>query len=346
MRRWISIFLALTLSLFLVSGACTPAAPTAVTAADFYKNNTVTIIVPWSAGGSTDYAARLFASYWSEISGGTMTVKNKTGGTGMVGTNYIYAAEPDGLTIGVQEGPSMLSAALLDNPGVQYDPLEFNYIGLFGRESDVFTIAAGLPYESLEELRNAEGLKLGGISLTGMMAQGGALVAELLQLKDARLVIGYKGGTELGLALGRGEIDCIVFKISSTLEFMEKGFVKSPFFIMDRRGSEAFPDTPILAEVLELSPEQEKLFEAFLTLQTSKIFFAPPGTPEDRVQFLQDAFDQIVTTEGFLKQAGLRWPVWTEPLSGEEAVGQVEEAMGTPSEYRLRLAELVDKYAH
>ena len=71
-----------------------------------------------------------------------------------------------------------------------------------------------------------------------------------------------------------------------------------------------------------------------------------PGTPEDRLQFLRDAFDKIVTTEGFLEQAGLRWLIWTEPLSGKEAAGQVEAAMGIPPEYRLRLAELVNKYTN
>lgn len=346
MRRWILIILALILGLFVVSSACAPAAPVATTVADFYKNNTVTLVVPYSAGGGCDYTARLFASYWSEVSDGTMVVKNRPGGAGMVGTNDIYTAKPDGLTIGVHQTPVMLLAALLEDPGVHYDPLKFSYIGLLAREPSVFTIAAGLPYESVEELQKAEELKLCGISLAGTVSQGGALVAELLQLKDARLVTGYKGGTEVGLALGRGEVDCVAYPLAGTLEFMEKGYVKSPLFIMDRKVLESFPDTPILTEVLALSPEQEGLFEAFLTLESSKIFFAPPGTPEDRVQFLRDAFDKIVIMEGFLKQAGLRWPIWTEPLSGEEATRQVENAMSAPSQYRLRLAELVDKYAY
>jgi tripartite-type tricarboxylate transporter receptor subunit TctC len=91
-------------------------------AAQFYANNVTVAVVPYGAEGGVDFAARLFASYWSDVTGGSMIVKNKTGGGGLVGTNFAYNAKPDGKTIGTGIlGATVLAPALLKESGVQFD---------------------------------------------------------------------------------------------------------------------------------------------------------------------------------------------------------------------------------
>src|SRR3972149_1723027 len=90
------------LNLLLILGVLNPESAKASTAADFYAKKTVNVVVPFGAGGGVDYIARLFARYWPElVPGGTMLIKNMTGSGGIRGTNSVYSADPDGLTIGV-----------------------------------------------------------------------------------------------------------------------------------------------------------------------------------------------------------------------------------------------------
>ena len=84
MRRLIiSLFLSLALVFPLVGSACAP--KPMMSPADFYKANTVDLICVMSPGGGVDFSARIFASYWSEVTGGTMVVRNMPGGGGLVG---------------------------------------------------------------------------------------------------------------------------------------------------------------------------------------------------------------------------------------------------------------------
>ena len=125
MRRWkIMIILVLVLSLMLASSACASAKPKVVSVDDFYKNNMVTLIVNGGVGGGTDYAGRVLASYWGETTGGPpMEVRVMSGGGGIEGLNYVYNAEPDGLTIGNTHHPADITGPLLTGGvGPKFDP--------------------------------------------------------------------------------------------------------------------------------------------------------------------------------------------------------------------------------
>lgn len=301
--------------------------------------------MPYSAGGGTDYAARLLAAYWPDITGGTMVVKNRVGASGLVGTNFAYAAKPDGLTISLEDSGPYLNRPLFKQPGVQYDPLKFEYIGWFAREPMFFSISSKLPYNSMDEFQKAEGLRIGGFGMSGRITLSGALAIELFQLKNARLVTAYPGAADVGLALGRGEVDGHVIHTSGTLSNLNKGFTKPPFFVMDRERAGAFKDVPTVTEILKLTPEQDGLLRAYLALQGGKIFYAPPGTPADRVQFMSEAFAKITADPGFLAQAKLSWPDWTPVLNGKETAAVVKESVATPGEFLTQLSGLAQKYA-
>ncbi|MET0169161.1 MAG: tripartite tricarboxylate transporter substrate-binding protein, partial [Aliihoeflea sp.] len=70
-------------------------------AAAQYPDRPLTLIVPWGAGGGTDAAARIIGSGLERELGQSISVVNRTGGSGVVGHSAIAEADPDGYTIGI-----------------------------------------------------------------------------------------------------------------------------------------------------------------------------------------------------------------------------------------------------
>ncbi len=357
MRRGLIILTVLLLSLVLVIGACAkpapappapaptpPPAPKPLSPADFYAKEKVTLIVTFGAGGGTDYAGRLFASYWSEVAGGPMVIRNKTGGGGLEGLNFVYTAKPDGLTIGVTDENPMRSMPLLGESGVKYDLGKYNFIGSMISRTPVLAVSSKKPYESIEDLQKAKGLLLGALNPKDAFAIGGTLAAHILNL-DAKIVTGYASSSEMTLALGRGEIDASVMADDTCKGAIDKGFAKPPLVVVDVKKSEVFPDTPTITEVVDLTPEQTAMTNFAVGITTGgKVFFAPLGVPQDKVEFLRAAFDQIVAIKAFVKQAKLRWAVWSKPVTGKEAAATVEVLKAVPEKDIAGFMELVDKY--
>ena len=155
MRRIVITIIGLVAILALGVGACAPSSES-MNAADFYKNNTTTCVVTFSPGGGVDFGARLVASYWSEVTDGpAMKVKNMTGAGGLVGGNYVYAAEPDGLTIGTTNTGSLNGPALLGTPGVEFELDKFSWIGLMTENPAGFALGTGTSYKTIEDLQKA-----------------------------------------------------------------------------------------------------------------------------------------------------------------------------------------------
>lgn len=320
-----------------------PPAPKPVSAADFYRDNTPTLIVPNPAGGGNDYLARLLASYWTEVSGGTMKVKNKVGGGGIVGTNFVYTAEPDGLTLGVMHTPTLISAWLYKEPGVEFDLAKFNWIVSVVKEPVALVVSTKAPYESIDDLKRAKDLKFGTSLAKGSSPLAEAIVSEVFGL-DSRIITGYEGGPGVGLALARGEFDAVAWSLTTSLEWVDKGWARPVLAVIDFERADAAPDVPAIVELAELSPDQEAMLRVASTLNAQKSIYTMPGVPEDRVQFLLEAFNQIMAIEGFLKQAKLKWPVWTKPVSGEDMAAFIETTTIISQEDLAKAEELMEKY--
>jgi tripartite-type tricarboxylate transporter receptor subunit TctC len=337
---------ALLLSLFMVASTLAPDAAKADTAADFYAKQAVTVVVPYGAGGGVDFLARLFASCWPQVvPGGTMVVKNVTGAAGIRGTNYIYAANPDGLTIGISVlAGSLIAPPLWKDPGVRFDPDKFIYLGAITKDPYIFTISSKLPYKSMKEIEGVKGFKFAGIERIGQPVLGAALIADLFKFVDPRIVVGYSGTKEVALSVARGETDGYVLAAASTVEDIKAGYVKKPLVVLDSKRTKWFPDVPTVSELAQLSPKMKVYFNIFESMAEGRPFLMPPGVPQDKVQFMRDAFNKIVNTKDFQTQAMTHWRVWEDPLSGEEVQALVKSVMSTPEADVEAFRKLADKY--
>lgn len=343
MRRWTMIIMALGLSLALLSGACAPAAPK--NPADFYAQKTVTLTVISKPGGGGDFAARLLASYWTEATGGTMVVKNITGAGGLLGINHVYNSKPDGLTIGTADfGGQMLGAWLFKRPGVEFDIEKFTWLSVCLADPYGFVVGANLPYKSAEDVRGVEGFKFATVTVDGTEVVACMLIAEALDMKDVRIIPGYKGTSPIGLALAQGEVDGATFNNGANIAFIQKGFAKPPLVTLWPERVEPFPDTPTLAEVVKLSPEEEAMLRIFYALKSAKVFYAPPGVDAAKVEFMRNAIDQVLDMAGFQRQIALRFTVWFEPTKGADVAAEIEKLLVIPEEDVALVNQMFAKY--
>lgn len=327
-----------------VSATTSVPAPTGASAADLYKSNVVTLIVPYGPGGTTDLAARFIANFWTEVTGGRMIVQNKEGAGGISGSNFVYSAKPDGLTLGVSiPGSTLIASTLAQDPAVKYDLRKMNWVEYTNPDVSVLVVGAKSPYASMDSLSKAKGLKFASSSRSATISLAPALIIDLFNIQDGRIVLGYSGTTEAILAVAKGEVDGYVS--SGLLDSVSKGLVKQPLLTMDFQRSPYFPDAPTLPELMKLSAEQENLLRTFTALVAGQVFWFQPGVPTDRIEFVRNAFDKIVANETFVKQAKTVWPVWVKPTGGKDFAAQMEKslAVATPDRF-AELLRIVDKY--
>jgi tripartite-type tricarboxylate transporter receptor subunit TctC len=117
-----------------------------------YPNKPITWVVPFAPGGNSDSATRLVARSLSERLGQPVIVENKPGAGGLVGTEYVAHAKPDGYTL-LFASPGPMATMPAIRKSLSYDPLT-SFTPLYGMASSplVMVVAANAPYKTFREL--------------------------------------------------------------------------------------------------------------------------------------------------------------------------------------------------
>jgi tripartite-type tricarboxylate transporter receptor subunit TctC len=344
MRAFMIGVLVLVLSVFPVVGSGAP--KKARTPMEFYGANQVEMIVPYSAGGPVDFGARLFASYWPNyVKGGSMVVANTKGGGGIASHNFVMKGPKDGLTICGTSLPGAVGYPLYKAAGVRWKIKDIQWIGMVYKDVLVFSLSPKSPYKSLEELKQAKGLKFGGLSPGGNISLGPAFISAVMGL-DATVILGYRGTTDIALAVAKGELDGYVEDAAGVIKRVQQGLVKPPLVVLSNKRSPHFPDTPALPEVVKLTPEQQTWLSFFRYVPQGNPIFVRDGVPQDRVTFLRDAFDKIVAIPPYKRQMETYFGSWSEPISGKELTADVAELASIPEAAVDAFIAATDKYMY
>jgi tripartite-type tricarboxylate transporter receptor subunit TctC len=281
----------------------------AFTQAPFYQGKTITIVRGEAAGGTGDLMMRAEIPFLRKYIPGepAIVVDYMPGGGGRAAANHLYgSARPDGLTIG-SFGLGLLANAALEEPGVNYDINKFIYLGSPHSAYQWVLISrkeAGL--DTIEKFRAATGIRIGAQSVGHAIYITGRLFAHLLGLKDPKFVVGYSG-TEIDLAMARGEVDARVNNADTVLsrsrDSVEKGLIHFHSTIEVPKGH-THPHFAHLPEIESFArTEQDRKVVALLRAmrQFGSPFLLPPGAPKDRVEILQDAFRKTFKDPEFLQ---------------------------------------------
>lgn len=314
------------------------------TAADFYKKNHVTLVVPFGPGGGTDFYGRVLSSYWPDATNGaTAIVKNMPGGGTLLAMNSVFSSKPDGLTVAVcPSGTSLTAPALFKDPAVKFDLDKINWIGLIPYDPVAFSVGVKSPYKSVADLQGASGLKFG--SIEGTPSYGDALVIEFFALKNAAVIVGYKSTPDTMLAVARGEIDGTAVNIGTIKQNVDANFIKPPLVTIDFKRADLYKDTPAISELAKLSPENENILKLFTALHGGLTLWAPPGVPADRLQYLRDSFDNLVKLAGTQALIKQRVGMWLPPVGAKDLAAQMQDILKSPQADVDRFNKVINKY--
>jgi tripartite-type tricarboxylate transporter receptor subunit TctC len=292
----------------------------------WYRDKTINLIVPHGAGGGFDTYARLIAPYFRKhIPGSNVMVQNVTGAGGLRGRNQVYAARPDGLTLGFTTTPGMFFSQWSGLEGVRFDLGKMTWIGRVVAETNVLLVSAKSPFKSFADLKKADRpIRLGFSGIGSDDYYTTAIFARYFGYKIDPIT-GYAGSREANLGAVKGEIDGVQVQVSSVLQLIKSGDLIPVLSLGMKRDSE-LPNVPTALEVAE-KPEAKEIALVFTNVfQTDRAFFAPPGMPAARVSFLRRAFDRMMQDPELL-DASKKSKRPIDALRGEELEKMVADIL-------------------
>jgi tripartite-type tricarboxylate transporter receptor subunit TctC len=294
------------------------------TAADFYaENKSLTIAGGHDAGSGFDFYMRTVAAALPRVSDMDATVRNIPGAGGLIGDNEVFESTPDGTLIGLLNFPGHVFAQLTEAPGVRFDFREWEYLGRVAAGPPVILVAADGPYQTADDLIATTETVRFAIEEAGSDAFYGATVSADTFGFPARNITGYEGTSDILAAIMRGEADATFLSYGSSLQSIRNGDMRALMIFSDEP-VEALPDVPLATEVVDEQEAKDTLSAFGHIYNLERIFVAPPGTPEDRVEFLRNllmmAFEDDTLVEE-VERAGR--PV--NPLSGESVATAVQD---------------------
>lgn len=342
----------LALSACASGGAAEPAAD-----GDFYEGKTLTLYVPYAAGGGTDLAARALAPLLEEFLPGnpTVIVENDPSTAGIIGANEFAASDDhDGTTVLVSSS-ALHSAYLVEDPTVTVD---FNELRpLLGMATGSLVFVSGRT--GITDAEDIVGPTDEPLILAGQVPSGSdlrtLLALDLLGV-DYQAIFGYEGSGDKRIAFERGEVNLMLdnsISYRQQMEPMEESGDVVPLFsqglmvgdTLERIAS--LPDLPTPTELYEQITGDEatgKEWDAYRTLvgstdSLSKGLWLHADDPDEAYEALTKAFEDIIADPDAF--APLKDDVFggNAPLMGKDLAGVVDVMANPDPEARAYLRD-------
>ena len=287
-------------------------ATSAIAQTPFFQGKTITIVQGRDPGGTGDLRVRALVPFLQKYIPGNPTILMEfmPGGGSRKAANHVYrSARADGLTIG-NLSAGMVSLAVLGESGVLYDIDKFHYLGSpYSTYHSVFVTRKEAGFDTLEKLRAASGVKVGGQSVGFSTYNEGRLFVYMLGLKDPLFIAAF-GGAELDPAMMRGEIDGRATGPDTILQrnrdWIDKGLVNIHAIMETPKGDKHphpfFSKLPEIETFAKTDRERRMLELQRAFRVTGTPFVLPPGTPKDRVDILKEAFRKTYLDPNFAKE--------------------------------------------
>jgi tripartite-type tricarboxylate transporter receptor subunit TctC len=261
----------------VITALCGAMAGAAALAAD-YPTRAVTLVLPFAAGGGGDALGRLLAESFSHRLGQPVIVENRPGAGGVIGTQYVARAKPDGYTITIG-GMTTHLLAPITNRSVQYDPLkDFVPIGGIGISPIVMLAANDFPANDIRQLKALEARREQPLQY-GSWGPGstGHFCGEILALKAGIRMehVPYRGTPEVITGLIGGQIPVGFVDMATATPQIRAGKLKALALC-----TKPSPSLPNVAGYVDQGVDFDRAL--------SWVMYAPAGTPAAIVATLSD----------------------------------------------------------
>jgi len=312
--------------------------------ADFYKGKTVDLYIGYSVGGGYDLYARFLARHMGKHIPGNPTVlpKNMEGAGSLRLANWLYNVAPkDGTAFGaIGRGTSF--DTLLGNKAAQFDATKYTWIGSANNEVSICVAWHTTGITKFDDLLTKE-LIVGGTSSSADTDQFPKIANGVLGTK-MRVITGYPGGNEVGLAMERGEVQGRCgWSWSSVKSTHQKWYDDKKFNILVQLALDKHPELPNVPLIVDLAKteEQRQILRLIFARQVmGRPFVAPPNVPRERADALRKAFMDTMTDKDFLADAE-KAQMEITPVHGTEIDKLVKEIHATPAAIAQSAAALI-----
>ena len=237
-----------------------------------YPVRPVRIIVPFAPGGNVDLVARAVAQPLSVAFGRQVIVENRPGASGLVATQFVAKAAPDGYTLLAMANTFAVVPSLISKPG--YDPLkDFTGISLTCLVPQVLVVNPALPVRTVKQLVALAKARPGEITYASAGIGGtGHIAAELFSsyAKIKMLHVPYKGNAQAIVDVISGQVMMMFDQVSTSLGHIQSGKLR-PIAVTSMKRSPLLPAIPTIDE--SGVPGYEDI--------TFNGLMAPAGTPRE-----------------------------------------------------------------
>ena len=308
-------------------------------AAPYRDGDTVTILVPYAAGGGFDTYARLVQPY-VEVELGKITgvkvnviVQNLPGGGGQVALEKLYRSRPDGKTLSIMSSGLAASQQVLYD--AKFDLSKGTYLAQIDRAERSYIVRKGAftasNFNDLIKRSHEKPVLIGTVGLSAASEQ--FLMQALLEEAGAKFNVDYvhfRGTSEAIASMLRGEIEAYQVTTSGGNKYVKQNPNDLAWFVT--LGLESSAVDPTIPTMKEQGVPNARLI-ANTTGYTRRVFLGPPGLEEDVTKALRKAFSSGIQSDEFLaraKKAGR--PIIYQP--GEEIASIMGEAVETLTKYK------------
>ncbi len=282
----------------------------------------VTLIVPTPPGGGFDTAARLFAPYLRKYLNKNVVVKNMPGAQWNTAINYVNKAKPDGYTIGILNLPGNLLNQVIGK--APFDLTKIQWIGRIIEDPEVGALSPKSKFRTLNDLKKAPVVKIAiGNVLTNVALVGAMSLKQFGVLKT--VPVNHPGSSEAVLSALRGDVDFVVFPLSSLKQYIIDSKELTPVVFYYPKRLPELPNVPTAGELGY--PELLDIGVLHRVIGTT------PGTPAATVEILRRAFWQAANDPKFKAEMEKSSGFPVHPANGKDT-----------EKLANRMAELVMKY--
>ena len=303
--------------------------------ADFYKGKNLTIAIGYAPGGGYDTYTRVLARHFSKYIPGNpqIVAQNMPGAGSMKVANYVYNVAPkDGTFLGVFSAPTALEP-LFGNKNAKFETVKFNWLGNMFRDTHGCATWHNSGIKSLQQIIDSKTPVVFGATAAGSYGNQHALVLKNMVGANLKVITGYKGIKDVGLALQRGEIQAACAMAVSTVKSafkspMEKGEMK----MLVQFGKKNIPFMQNATNFYSMLKTDEERQVADLFFGQSAIarpVAGPPGMKPEFVAALRKAMADALKDPALVADAA-KIGIDIEPETGEEVDQAFADFYKTP----------------
>lgn len=326
----------------LLASAFAACPATADSVADFYKGKTMFLQIGSETGGGYDLVGRLIAPHLVKHIPGQpkVVVQNVIGGGSLVLANqFANTTVRDGSYIGLFS-TGMPTTPLLDPKAAHFDPRKFHFLGSAATEVEVMAVWHGSKVKTLEDALTKP--LIVGASAPGSASLDFPLAINALYGTKFKIITGYRGATEVKLAMQRGEVESNVALAWGSAKSQYADMLKSKQLLIVAQFAHKHPDIPEVPLWPEAKTDEGRQIMNILYARGDygRPLATPPDIPADRVKALRVAFMDTMKDPAFLA-AAKKANVDILPLTGEQLQEMTEKLYQTKPEVIAHMREVL-----